>query len=540
MSQALESRAASAGDHEVAAWRARTLDGLLRVLVAIGLPAAVAGIAMSLATGVYLLAVFDAAAWAGLLWLHRRVEAYFVRASMVLGMFFAVGLVVTVLVGPLGVGYLWFAGVPPLAGVFFGRRTLYAAVASVVVALLGLGGVLELVRPLPNGLGYLWWVMASTSVACVSLITGLPVVEIIDGMRRSVSERDLARSAAREAESREAALHAEFEALFLTTPLALLLIDERGAVVRANVAAEALFGELREPAALAERLSAGTLSQVIDAAAGAAGGGSAHPLRAARATSATGTPIELEGAIVPIARDGKGYALLGAADVSERLRAQAELTRALRDNVVLLQEVHHRVKNNLQIVSSLLSLEADRSTDEALRATLADSTRRVRTMALIHQQLYSGSDFACIDLHEYVRTLVGELHAMAGRAELTLELEPVRAELGQALPCGLVLNELVTNAFKHGRSGDGVCRVRVSLRPEGPEGFALEVTDEGRGLSAPWRELRRRSLGAQIVDALARQLRGSLEVSSPGAGARFVLRCSAQASEPSSERRSAA
>jgi two-component sensor histidine kinase len=295
--------------------------------------------------------------------------------------------------------------------------------------------------------------------------------------------------------------------------------------VRHNVLARRLFdlGD-GEPAQLAALLGA----RAHDAARrmqGAPDGGAIAAFDATLdGTSLTGRALVAATRISPIQINEVRHARVGAVDVGERVAAQRALQDALTEKVTLLQEVHHRVKNNLQIMASLLGLQADRVESAEARAALLESTQRVRTMALIHQQLYAGETFARIDFDGYARMLVVELcAALDPDARLTLALERVELMLVNALPCGLILNEFVSNTLKHGRSADGVCRLTVTVRPH--EGrLLLEVRDGGAGLPAPWRAMQRRSLGGSIIDALVRQLRATLEVDTgPDGGARFRL-----------------
>jgi len=150
--------------------------------------------------------------------------------------------------------------------------------------------------------------------------------------------------------------------------------------------------------------------------------------------------------------------LLAARDATARHMAELALehtleeqARTLAEREVLLREVHHRVKNNLQIVSSLLAMQGDRTESDEARAALEHSGTRVRSMALVHQLLYGGKNLAYVDLAEYARVLAHELRsALEPRAELDLELHPADVTIETAVPCALVLNELLTNAFKHG------------------------------------------------------------------------------------------
>ncbi len=203
-------------------------------------------------------------------------------------------------------------------------------------------------------------------------------------------------------------------------------------------------------------------------------------------------------------------------------RALDDASRSLAEREVLLKEVHHRVKNNLQIVSSLLAMQADRVATPEARGVIDESVHRVRSMALIHQLLYGGTDLSRVDLGGYAQILGSELRgALAPSAELRIDVERADVTVEQAIPCGLVLNELITNALKHGRSADGLNRLHVEVRAA-PDGVALVVADQGPGLPPDFAQRRRSSLGMKIVDALARQLGATLQVTSSG-GTRFSL-----------------
>ena len=208
----------------------------------------------------------------------------------------------------------------------------------------------------------------------------------------------------------------------------------------------------------------------------------------------------------------------------ERQKAAAALSAALAAKDVLLQEVHHRVKNNLQTISSLLNLQAETLPDIAQQA-LEESQRRIRSMALVHEQLYGAQDPGELDFAEYTRSLTSDLMiAYRGGREgvsLRLELEPVLLGANQAISCGLILNELVTNSFKHAFP-ESRGEILVELHSPGDGEVALRVADDGVGLPPgfDWRESN--SLGLRIVAVLTRQLAGTL-VHHPGAGASFTL-----------------
>jgi len=200
----------------------------------------------------------------------------------------------------------------------------------------------------------------------------------------------------------------------------------------------------------------------------------------------------------------------------ERLLAEEAMAASLREKEVLLREVHHRVKNNLQIVSSLLSLQEENVDNPVALSILAESRGRVTSMALIHEQLYRSRDFCEIDAQDYLRQFLSRLVSAysAGReVTLCLTLCPMNLSLDQAVPFGLIMNELVTNALRHGFKDRSRGEVRVEMVREDLE-VSITVEDDGVGLPAGFDLGRVSTLGLQIVAMLANQLRGEFVVES--------------------------
>jgi two-component sensor histidine kinase/integral membrane sensor domain MASE1 len=202
-------------------------------------------------------------------------------------------------------------------------------------------------------------------------------------------------------------------------------------------------------------------------------------------------------------------------ELEERVRLRtAELSATLGEREVLLQEIHHRVKNNLQVISSLINMQVRRLDEGASRAALTECQARVYTIALIHETLYESRDYSEMPFSDYVRSLATSVFQLAGspeRISLQLDLEPVTLSVERAIPCGLILNELIVNALKHafpdGRPG---C-VSVQLQHREAGRVALVVRDDGVGV----REVADRNsgeLGLQLVATLAQQIRADLSV----------------------------
>jgi predicted ATPase/two-component sensor histidine kinase/GAF domain-containing protein len=213
-------------------------------------------------------------------------------------------------------------------------------------------------------------------------------------------------------------------------------------------------------------------------------------------------------------------------DVTAARRAEERLQDSLADKDALLKEVHHRVKNNLQLVSSLLSLQASRAGAPAIAELFAESRNRVRSMALVHENLYRAGDFSRIPMATHVQKLCAYLtaaYATAGqRVELAIEVSDLHLDIDRAISCGLVVNELVSNALKHAFPGGRAGTVRVALEPAGGGRHLLTVSDDGVGLPAGLDVGHAGSLGLQLVRDLTDQLGGTLEVGG-GRGARFAI-----------------
>jgi two-component sensor histidine kinase/CheY-like chemotaxis protein len=211
--------------------------------------------------------------------------------------------------------------------------------------------------------------------------------------------------------------------------------------------------------------------------------------------------------------DATGRRILGgiSVDITDQMRTERALAAALASQQTLLKEVHHRVKNNLQIISSLLNMQAELLSDSQQRQVFQDSQLRVHAMAMIHDRLCGNNDLEHVQFHEYVEALVRDLFAAHGtnqnRIRLRLALEPISLELNQAIPCGLILNELVQNALKYAFPGSRRGEIRIGLSCNQDHRVTLRVADDGVGMPAA---SDKRTLGLEIVNILTRQLGGTL------------------------------
>jgi two-component sensor histidine kinase len=202
----------------------------------------------------------------------------------------------------------------------------------------------------------------------------------------------------------------------------------------------------------------------------------------------------------------------------------AALTAALREREVLLSEIHHRVKNNLQLVSSMLALQARAAGAEAKHA-LAEGQRRIDSIALVHEQLYGSRNLSAVNVARYTEALIAELLRASGvmdRVQVELSLADVELIPERAIPCALLVSELVTNALKHAFPDERQGRLAVELERVPPNRLRLSVKDDGVGLGRDFPLAQPSSLGLDLVGIFAAQLGGELQVRSEQ-GTSFVL-----------------
>ena len=214
-----------------------------------------------------------------------------------------------------------------------------------------------------------------------------------------------------------------------------------------------------------------------------------------------------------------------AAETERARRAAEDALRVAHDRAqLMLREVNHRVANSLALVSSLVALQSRTLTDDGARQALEETQSRIAAIAQVHQRLYTSPDVATVDLDAYLRGLTEELQnsmRAAGRgASIRLDLEPVRIPTDKAVPIGVIVTELVTNAFKYAYAPGDDGEVRVSLRNRAAQGLRLEVADDGVGMGG---EIRGTGLGSRIVKAMASTLKAPVIIDPAHRGTRVIL-----------------
>jgi len=200
----------------------------------------------------------------------------------------------------------------------------------------------------------------------------------------------------------------------------------------------------------------------------------------------------------------------------ERKKAQEQIKASLREKEVLLKEIHHRVKNNLQIISSLLNLQADYLKDPEAIEVFRDSQNRIQSMAIVHEKLYQSEDLATINLSEYIQDLVSNLsysyEVNLEAIAVKIKVEEVLLDIDTAIPCGLIINELVSNSLKYAFPKHQSGEICIELKSLIGKQMKLTVSDNGIGLPENFDFNKTDSLGLQLVDALTTQLKGTIEI----------------------------
>jgi len=216
-------------------------------------------------------------------------------------------------------------------------------------------------------------------------------------------------------------------------------------------------------------------------------------------------------------------------DITERKEVQDRVRNSLAEKETLLREIHHRVKNNLQVISGLLNLQSHYIDDEGVRTIYKESQNRIKTMALIHEELYQREDLARINLADYIgelaRNLMASYSMVSGRIGLDLDLSDAEITIDTAIPCGLILNELVSNSLSHAFPDNAQGKIEIKFRLLDEEKYELTISDDGTGLPDSLDIKNSGTLGLRLVSILAEQLNANLEIENgPGTTFRLVFK----------------
>lgn len=230
----------------------------------------------------------------------------------------------------------------------------------------------------------------------------------------------------------------------------------------------------------------------------------------------SGKEFPVEVGLNPIQTPGGMMVLASVIDITERKQQEEQLKSTLKEKDLLLSEIHHRVKNNLQIIDSLLGMQSDKLMDDTAMAALKESQNRVKSMALIHQTLYESLDFSRIDFASFIQSLIGNLsisYALdASKIAVTIDADQIHLPIDISIPLALILNELCTNAMKYafadGRNG----KIKICLKLQSPERLMVRVSDNGTGIPDDFDFENTTSLGLQLVQLLSEQISAELAI----------------------------
>jgi len=235
------------------------------------------------------------------------------------------------------------------------------------------------------------------------------------------------------------------------------------------------------------------------------------------------TPIEINATVVPT--DGTFHILAMCRDITGRKQADDKIRASLDEKVLLLREIHHRVKNNLQIIISLVNLQMRQIEDERLKQVMAETQNRVRAMSLVHEKLYQSEDISRIDLASYTRFLVTQLFSFYGvdsrQVALDVDIGTIMLDVNTAIPLGLIINELASNTLKHAFPNGRTGTLSIAVREDGRT-LSLTIKNDGEGLPADFDWRHTESLGLRLVISLVEQLDGTIDLDRT-AGTAFTI-----------------
>jgi PAS domain S-box-containing protein len=238
---------------------------------------------------------------------------------------------------------------------------------------------------------------------------------------------------------------------------------------------------------------------------------------------ANGTSFHVEYWSYPITQEGKiKGAVVTFLDITQRKDHEGKIIKSLKEKEVLLKEVHHRVKNNMAVINALLSLQASYIEDPDANEKFIETQNRIRAMALVHDKLYAAEDFSTINFSEYVETLSRHISGTMGdNFDIDIDIAPFDLEPDTLIPCGLLINEVLTNSFKHAFDGSNDKKITLTANRNDNGTITLVIKDNGKGLPEGFDMSRSTGLGLKLIDSLLTQLHGTVEVKNEGGAVFF-------------------
>lgn len=316
---------------------------------------------------------------------------------------------------------------------------------------------------------------------------------------------------------------AKFKELLEAAPDAMVLVDAGGKIDLVNSQAEALFGYTREELLgqpleilIPQRYREDHVKhrQSYSKAPRVRRMGAALELFGSRKN---GSEFPVEVSLSPLKTSTGVMVMSAIRDISDRKHAEDRIRASLHEKEVLLKEVHHRVKNNLQVINSILNLQSDTIDDPKVREIFNETRLRIRSIALVHERLYQSQDLARIDFGDYVDGLVADLFRSFGAEgrdiRVQLEVRHPSLAIDKTINCGLVINELISNSLKYAYPSGRGGVISISLAKGGPGMLRLAVKDDGVGLPSDFATRSSDSLGLKLVRGLSRELGGDALIS---------------------------
>lgn len=413
----------------------------------------------------------------------------------------------------LALTYLVF---PPLiwAALRFGQRG--AATATFAMSFLAIWGTARGFGPFAKG-------SVSESLFFLQLFMGVLAVTAMI-LAAVVAERAHSEQVAQESGER---LRLVVEA----APNAMVMVDQVGRIVLVNSQAEELFRYPREElmGQSVDLLVPGPMrAKHPDYRSSFFSKPAARPMGAGRdlcGLRKDGGTVAVEIGLNPLTTNEGTFVLASIIDISERKRAEEQIRASLKEKEILLKEIHHRVKNNLQIISSMLNLQAKSIKDSRASEMFRESQNRVRSIALIHEKLYESKNLSDLDFTDHIRSLVSYLFRSYGahpdRIVPRVRVKDGYLGMDTVIPCGLIINELVSNSLKYAFP-EGKGEISIELLRDNDDRFTLVVSDDGVGFPKDLDFRNTETLGLQLVNTLTDQLKGSIELRSR-AGTKFAI-----------------
>jgi PAS domain S-box-containing protein len=220
-------------------------------------------------------------------------------------------------------------------------------------------------------------------------------------------------------------------------------------------------------------------------------------------------------------------------DITERKQMEEQLKKSLKEKEILIKEIYHRVKNNLAVVSGLLNIQAANIKDKKVKAAFQATRDRIFSLSAVHSQLYHSENYSYVDYKEYIKKLVSNVFyssQMSGHVKLHLDLDDISLPIDKAIPCGLLLNEIVTNALKHAFPENRKGNLRIIAHSLEDKKCEIIVKDDGIGIPESFNIEKTKTLGLKLIDLMAKQIEGTLEIESKK-GTEFRIRLSTESGQ---------